>query len=329
METELIATNPNITESNRIESDSSETLPTESNASDTTASETNAKKSKEKIFKLAFVLAENEVKIINETNLIKLLVEKFNANASLDDGITLKFLNVTGNVQHRKDILENIKKIVNVKKVGDKLHLLFHKIQRDFPLIEEIRYLNDPFSLYKTYTSLIAEKSSNNHEVTRVIRQMNAFRRLHCLEFTDETLKTLNILRDLYIAKKREMSGNMYYIANNAWKDFFNNIQNNEFDKLIDEFNSKTFDNNQKLQQLPKLVLNEDLKPKEKKIPLEEDQALFEYVKKLFKATQEKKLKRMLEKCMKLYKVKKCYSKEKRQAIKSVGEKLHMPFQST
>ncbi|XP_044731892.1 uncharacterized protein LOC123294801 [Chrysoperla carnea] len=295
----------------------------ESNAGNPVAEETQLKR-----FKMIIPLTQDEVKFIHDKNLLESFVEIFDANVFITNGIILRFLNIVASIDDRYDIQRFIRKYLKIPKVRKSLRLLFNKIE-DYPLIEEVRDLAEPFDLYETYTNLLEEHKPVYHpEVARIIKKLNIFRCLHCIEFTKQTTSALNLLYDLSTVQGQPMSFKLQGKAISAYKRIFQNIESTELNTIIDEFNSKKFNNKEKIRLLPKLIVDEDQKSRLQK----EDMDLYQYLIRLkepCKRSKNKDFRFKLMKNIRFYDAYKKFYAKNRRAIKILGKKLNVPFQCT
>lgn len=293
----------------------------ESNTANPVAEATQLKR-----FKMIIPLTKDEVKFIHDKDLLEIFLDQFNANVFIKNGILLQFLNIVASIDDRNGIQQFIRKNLRIPKVGKSLRLLFNKIE-DYPLIEEVRDLEEPFDLYETYTSLLIEHKPVYHpEVARIIKKLNIFRCLHCIEFTKQTTSAFNILYDLSTVQGQPMSFKLRGKAINAYKRIFQNIENTELNTIIDEFNSKKFNNKEKIRLIPKFIVNEDKKSRLRKV----DMDLYQYLIRLkepCKKSKNKDFRFNLMKNIQFYEAYKKFYPKNRRAIRKLGKKLNVPFQ--
>ncbi|XP_044731901.1 uncharacterized protein LOC123294808 [Chrysoperla carnea] len=181
------------------------------------------------LFELDIPLTRDEVKHKFTKNLMKFLVSKCNANVFIKNGIAVSFLHITANCVYRSYIEEHLEGFLNVR---DHLETA-QKIRDDYPLIQEISQLEDSSQLYQTYNSLLADESESHPEVLQVRKKMNVFHYLHCSDFTNENLNSINLFHDLYTFKSTFMSSNFEKEVDDAYRLIFYNIEiTNEDSKL-------------------------------------------------------------------------------------------------
>ncbi|XP_044728163.1 putative uncharacterized protein DDB_G0282133 isoform X2 [Chrysoperla carnea] len=296
------------------------------------------KKTSNKNFNLDLPLNGREEQCVHRENFIKTLSKRFKASVYIKTKNSNRILHITASEQHRREIENCLKEFLTIKRPerrpSHNFDFFINKIRNDYPLIEEVYNLQDPYALYQTYTNQRIKKKNP----VEIIKKLNAFRRIHCQQISVKTRRSLDFLHNIYNGQPVPI--NLRSKIKTAYNHIFKNTKIHELDEVINEFNQRRH-----IQQPPKISKqptpkksptkkqkNKKQKPKPKPIQKPtvssstNDVELINYANMLEMATNIPKYRMIIKRCKHRYVINKEFSAKNIRSLMAVGEQLKIPF---